>query len=225
MSLPPNTPPNIPATPLPYYGQPVDPNRRPTTVSVFAWIAIVWGSLVILSPTCVLASWWMRQQNPQPPNPITDALDSNTIWHVISIVLQIIGWIAGIILLVGGIQSLKLKPAGRKIILGYAYYSLISAMAGIFFTIFIILPALRQQPSTQPSAQILTVMIWGVVAGTCISLIFYIAITWLTHYFLNRPHVKEAFARGAAGGFSLPPTNFGSSSPIPAPPSHIPPPP
>jgi hypothetical protein len=179
-----------PINQLPYFTPAIPFNPRPLSVSIIAWFAIVIGGIGLLSPFCIYVSHLV----PQPPNPVLDAMNGNRLWHAINLGNQIAGWFVSIVLLVGGIQSLRLKEVGRKLLIGYAYYAILNAIAGLVTASTILLPMLYKLMLQHPNDPSITMGFWSGVIGFVFAFIFGIFCIWAILYFLNRPHVKAAFA-------------------------------
>jgi hypothetical protein len=181
--------PTPPFNPLPYYSPVIPINPRPLSVSVIAWFAIVIGGLGSLSPFCLIITHLL----PQPPNPITDAMNNDAAWHAINLVLQIVGFFVCVGLLVGGIQSLNLKPLGRKLLIWYAYYNIFSLVVSMIVGPAILFPLLHKLVLQHPNDPAVMIGFWSGIGGWIFGLGFGIASIWVVLYFFNQPHVKAAF--------------------------------
>lgn len=181
-----------PGQPVPYATPGVpQPGRRPTSVTVIAIIAIIWGSLAVLGGLCTLPQYLgMRLA----PNPAMDAMNSDSLVLGFNVGAIGIGFILGIILLTGGIGALSLKPFARRLLLGYAIAQIAFYLLSLPVQIAVVYPRMMQAAEAKLGANtpVVTGMRIGFFGGVAFGLITMI---WpaLILYFMTRPHVKAAF--------------------------------
>lgn len=169
------------------------PSPRPTSVTVLAIIAIVFGSLAVLGTLCSLFPYLGVQFT---PNPVIDATRKDPLLLGYNLVSLVLGMVLGAVLLVGGISSLSLKPIGRRLMMGYAVVYLVISIPSAILNVAVITPRLLNHVQNLGSnPQLKTVLSYSAYLGVAMVLVFLI---WpiLILYYMTRPHVKSAFERG-----------------------------
>lgn len=183
-----------PFDPLPYATPPFRaPPRRPTSVTVIAILAIIFGSLAVLAMLCAAPQYMGLQF---APNPVMDAIRKDPVLLTFHIAALMIGLVLGVLLLTGGIISLSLKPPGRKMLLAYAWGYIAWTIPSTVLTVLVVTPrTLSYVPNFMGNPQMRQFMRWSSYGGAFMSLLF---IIWpvLILYFMTRPHVKTAFEEG-----------------------------
>ena len=166
--------------------------QRPTSVTVFGIINIIFGSfnIICLPISLLMATGVMRFMR----SPVLDLLSESHPYVIWTTVGSIIGIFAAIVQLVCGIGLLKLKPWARTTSIGYAIYAIIAAIAGMFMTAVVMIPIMQKiQPGSGPDhAVAIGGMVGGIIggiAGSCFALIYPIILL----IFMTRPKIKAAF--------------------------------
>lgn len=161
--------------------------QRPTSVTVFGILNIIFGAMALL---CTPVSLMMTFMMPAQGNPMLQAMRDNQLFRVWSIVGGGLGIIGGGVLLAAGIGLLKLKPWARVTSVGYGIYAIVGGVIGQVITMMVLLPAFRKMTESggPEAAGAIGGMVGGVFGG-CFGLIFPI----LLIIFMTRPKVKAAF--------------------------------
>ena len=166
--------------------------ERPTVVTVFGVINIVYGGLGVFVAGCgalglALMHGPMGQQNPgaqaiwKTPALLT--------WSVVSPILM---FFFSLLLIAAGIGLLGLRPWGRTASLVWGVYGALKAVAGAVIRVLFVLPAMpdmMQQNPGQFGAAFQGGMVFGVAAAAMIGLVYPLCIL----YFMTRPSFIEAF--------------------------------
>lgn len=162
---------SAPATPV-FSPQPVAP-QRPTAVTVFSILNIVFGSLgLICLPVSLLASFG-----------ITEMWDPSTIVVVWIIFTNVIGLICTILLLTLGIELLRLKAWARRWTLGYGWFLI--AWRVIVTVVNVLLIASGEFGYAEETLP-------GALGGTCGGLIGGLIYPVLLIIFMQKPGVRDA---------------------------------
>jgi hypothetical protein len=166
--------------------------QRPTSVTVFGVINIIFGgfAIICLPIGLLMSAGLVKFQH----NPVMDMLSSSRVWQIWNIVSGILGILSGIVQLIAGIGLLKLKSWARITSVGYAIFAIIVAVANMFLTAILFLPMIQKMNSGSGPEHAATVagMIGGIIGGlggSCFQLIYPI----LLLIFMTRPKVKAAF--------------------------------
>lgn len=182
-----------PMDPLPYATPQVPvPPRRPTSVTVIAIIAIIWGSIAVLGGMCALPQYLGVQLS---PNPVNTALLKDAFYRAFNITAMAIAVVLAVLQLVGGITSLSLKRSGRQMLIWYAIIQIGIIVIGLPMQFLIYPRMVRDVQAVGMNSTVITAMRVGFFIGLTIS---FATIFWpiLILYFMNRPHVKNAYERG-----------------------------
>src|SRR5579864_5157442 len=197
-----------PSGPLSYESAPlVPPKPRPTSVTVLAILAIIFGSLGVLGTLCNIPQYLGMSFG---PNPVIDEIRSDKLLMSYMIGSLVLAMILSIALLWAGIGSLSLKRSARTTMIGYAIAYLIVGVIGLIMNLAVINP--RTSQATQRAMagnpqlntpQMKALMQYSMYGGVCFGVVLMI---WpvIILYYMTRPHVKAAFERGM-GGYGLPP--------------------
>lgn len=204
-----------PYDPLFYESPPVpQKSPRPTSVTAISVIAIILGSLAILSMLCVIPQYFGLKIM---PNSAIDGIRNDPLLFAISLVMMVMGLAFGILILVCGINALSLRPWARVWFVRYAVVYFFYLIISLIFNTVVIRPRVEQAmqsalPANSPlnTPQFQTAMQVSRYTGVCFGILF---LLWPAAilYYMTRPHVKEAFARGMSG--------LGDSPSLPPPPS------
>lgn len=150
-----NDPQEQAAASQPYVYQP--PPRRPGWATAIGVISIVWASMTLL---CNVVSQAREMEQPE-------WLDSLPQWMgTYQAVSTVVGLLAAIILLVGGIQLLKRRRSGRTCCLLYSGINLVTTAIGVIILVIWLLPAMREQ--MVPGGPYEIALIVGISAGIAI---------------------------------------------------------
>lgn len=217
----------------PSYYSPMPPtNPRPTSVTVLAIIGIVWSTILVLCNAALLVPY-LSDLSAQ--DPVISAIRADPVaygWSVGSVVARMA---LAVLLLAGSIGALMLKPAGRSGMLLYAWLVIVLAVVDTLMALLVLFPIARNALSGNPElAPVLMGQQIGAVVGIVVALVYPV----LVLVFMNKPHVKAAFAGTGAGNYlpphaaapgyyyapaPVPPASPGDSSPPqPAPPAQGP---
>ena len=180
-------------------GAPARP--RPTSVTVLATIGLILAAMMIAcNAVSMLALVVGGQHAQQDPNPLTAAVRAEPAlmrWHLVATVARM-G--VGFVLLIGSLGALALRRWGRWMMLGYAGVALVVSIADTVMTVKYMLPLVDRLAATDPNVQaIASKQHVGVPLNVFLSCAFPV----LVLIFMNRRHVKDAFAGGglhASGG-------------------------
>jgi len=191
------TPPPPPPPDSLGYATPIQqPNRRPTVVTVFAVLAIIFGSLGALAGICNIPQYLGVRLT---PNPILDSMQKDSVILSYMLISLVINLILSVILLTAGIGLLSLKPSSRVWIIRYAVIHIVVTVLGLILSLSFIQSRnqalLQQTLAANPqlnTPQMKAVVQYSAVGGYCFAVVFLI---WplLILYYMNRPHVKAAF--------------------------------
>lgn len=164
--------------------------NRPTPVTVFGVLNIIFGGLGLLSAPFAIMALMVVDNTMR--NPVLEIARRNPVvggWMMLS---NALGVLAAIVLLAGGIGLLQLKPWGRKLSIGFAVYALVMGVIGMLITGIYIVPALLSQPqaNSAEAAGAVGGAIGGLVGGL-VGLVYPL----LLLIFMGRPAVVAAFKR------------------------------
>jgi hypothetical protein len=149
---------------------------RPTSVTVFGVLNIVFGTLGLFSMPCM-----MLFTLAMPPS-IMNPTRTVKAWLLLS---YLIGFACTILLIIVGIGLLRQKAWARKWTVGYAWFAIIWGVIGIIINIVLMTSgAYGYSHDATPGA------IGGAIAGL-IGLVYPVLLV----VFMHRPNVKNACAR------------------------------
>jgi hypothetical protein len=146
--------------------------QRPTSVTVFGVLNIVFGALGVLGMIFSIASFFILPDNGKNPViEITRHSPGYAAWMKIAIPL---GFLVCGVVIAAGIGLLKLKNWGRGLSVGYAIYAIASGLlGGVLNYIFIMQPLLEQASQKRgPDAAGLVGAAVGGTFGSCIGMIY-----------------------------------------------------
>lgn len=181
-----------PLDPVPYATPNLpQPNRRPTSVTVFAIIGIIWGSLAVLGGVCSLPQYLGVNL---APNPVMDAIRNDHVLLAFNIGSLVITAILGAMLLTAGIGALSLKRSARRMMVLYALINLVIVVVSTPLNYALIFPRMERDVQSVAGGNTALVSAFkiGSIAGVFGALL---GIVWalLILYYMTRPHVKAAF--------------------------------
>jgi hypothetical protein len=168
---------------------PLEPQGRPTVVTVLAIIGIVLGALGVLCKPMSLMMYFV----PMPAgNPVMDRMKADQALFIWTMASTSVGWFLSIVLLVCGIGALALKEWSRQGLIGWSILTLVVDLAVMIFNWVWVMPRMNKILAGQPNpgGNI------GMIAGIAVGVVFSVALPIVLIYFMTRPAVKAAFARG-----------------------------
>ncbi|MCX7886933.1 MAG: hypothetical protein N3B01_06740 [Verrucomicrobiae bacterium] len=165
--------------------------QRPTSVTVFGVLNIVFGAWALLCTPFGLAMEPLMQAD---GNPVLRAMQDNEVYRLWTIGDSLLGMLAGAVMVAAGIGLLQLKPWARLTSIGLAIYSLIDCVLNIGMLVFVFMPLVEgvKMGGGREQAAALGALIGGIVggsAGCCLDMIYSILLLG----FMSRPNVKAAF--------------------------------
>ncbi len=159
--------------------------QRPTSVTVFGVLNIVFGIFGVLSGILQLGIALAVQQRPDlMPN-------VEAIWNKWSIINLVLGWILTVLLLGSGIGLLRVRSWGRTMAFAYSVLSVAAVVFGVGVYWFTVAqPGMAQfdMLADDDQMQVVAGGIGAVFSG-CIQLLY----AGLLAYYMTRPHVTAAF--------------------------------
>ena len=185
--------------------------QRPTAVTVFGILNIVFGVFAIIGMVASAAVLSMGQPG---ANPALETMMQSGVagaWMKISMVL---GGIAAIVEIVSGIGLLQLQEWGRKAALGFAAYSILAAIVSAFINFtFVVMPMMNQSgTSADPAMKAMAIGgAVGTVIGSCGGLVYPLFLL----FFMTRPEIIAAFAPPAVSAIPTVPPAPESGPPEP----------
>ena len=172
----------------PNYQAPEAP-RRPTSVTVLAINGIILGALGTICSPFALLPYFVQMG---PPQPAIEAVKNDPSIFTYLVASTALGWVMAIVLLVSSIAALAMREWARKGMLAYAWVTLVTGLIGLVATFAWVNPKIAAAPNVD-RATMLGQQI-GAIVGGLIILIF----PTFVLIFMNRPRVKDAFARADA---------------------------
>ena len=195
---PPPLPPSLP--PINYasaYVQPADP--RPGSVKVIAILAIIFGSLGALGGVCSVGQYLGLQLT---PNPVIDGIRGDRLMYGVTVASLVAHLAISVVQLLAGVAALKLRPFGRKGLIGYAVVNIVMTIAGLVLNVTLFqnrsAMILKQAGAANPVLNSPGFQLYLQFATYVLPLIVLI---WpgLVWFFMTRRDVKEVFARYPKG--------------------------
>lgn len=161
--------------------------QRPTTVTVFGVLNLVFGGLGLL---CTPISVIMLFQQAQSGNPVSRILEENAAYRVYVIAAAVAGVLAALVLIAAGIGLLQMKRWARLTSIGYAIFGIVTGVVGIILNIvFVVGPMMTEARDEGSQAAAAAMVLVGGMAGGCLSLVYPI----LLLIFMTRPKIRNAF--------------------------------
>jgi hypothetical protein len=163
--------------------------KRPTSVTVFGVLNIVFGVFGLLSLLFAAAFLAAAKATGAHRPLVFETLHSHVyrVWTTVSLPL---GFVAAGVLVVAGVGLLVMKRWARVMTIVYAIYALVQALAGIAITFTVLLPAAVEASSRRgPEAIAAIAGFVGAIVGGVLGLAYPI----LLLIFMTRPRVVEAF--------------------------------
>lgn len=160
---------------------------RPTSVTVFGALNIVFGLFGLFGMVAAVAMTVIMANTTQRPSTFTLS-PAAELYNRVAIGL---GFVSTLALLSSGFGLLRMRPWGRKLALGYAIYAVGSTIASTAITYMLIYRPMLEQAEMR-SGPAANGAMFGLIAGligSCLGLI-YPCLLW---YFMTRPLVLAAF--------------------------------
>jgi len=174
--------------------------NRPTSVTVFGVLNIVFGAMGLLSTLVGLLV-----MSTMSPNPMIQILTGSAVYRVWMWTVTPIGIAASAAILAAGIGFLLLKAWARKIAIVYSIYRIISAVVNVMFMTLVVFPALSEQFSGKAGPERVGAAVgaeFGGVFGVVSGMIYPV----LLLVFMFRKNVITAFTIGpSADSRDVPP--------------------
>jgi hypothetical protein len=161
--------------------------QRPTAVTVFGVLNLVFGGLGLLcTPISLIMLFYQAQQG----NPMSRILDENAAYRVYLIAAAVAGVLAALVLIAAGIGLLQMKSWARLTSIGYAIFGIVTGVVAIIVNVvFIFGPMMTQARDGGPEAAAAIGGLVGGMAGGCFGLVYPI----LLLIFMTRPKIRNAF--------------------------------
>jgi hypothetical protein len=160
-------------------GLPVPKRVRPTSVTVFGILNIVFGSLGLLCTPLAVFALWIPQQPGAPQ--IGPAMMAYTI------IGYIVGFFCAILLLAAGIGLLYQKRWARRCSYGYGWFAIVWGIIGIIVTAAMMASGMQGSGGPEETAA----QVGGIVGGMCGGILGLIYPIFLV-VFMKRQNVVEA---------------------------------
>jgi len=128
----------------------------------------------------------------QPPNPVFELMEENQAYYVFTMVTMALGFVATVVLGLGGFGLLKMLAWGRHLSIGYAVYAIIAGIVGMIANWVWLIGPLMERANAAGGGPEQAGAIGGIIGGAfggCIGLIYPV----LLLIFMMRPNVVQAF--------------------------------
>lgn len=164
---------------------------RPTILTVAAVICIVFGIIGILGSLPSLVGIHGN-------DPVTQAMMADTVVQSNLKTLALVNAIAGSVLLAAGIGLLKCREWARKATLGWSIYSIFASIAGTYFTLVHMMPAMQKGMQEQlktmgeSAASTAKIAMMAATGGAFMGLVFSIGLAIALMVMVTRAPVKAA---------------------------------
>ena len=178
-------------SPAPGPSGPAPTGTRPTALLVFGILNSVFGLLGLCGTAASSAMFFVDlPQDPGMPNPALELIRSDSTYRLIMQTMIVLGCLASLALLVGGIGLLLVKAWGRTLSIGYAWYAIVSVVAGMLVNwLYLLQPMLAQgEAGGLGQAAAIGGAVGGMISG-CFSVIYPVMLL----IFMYRPAVRAAF--------------------------------
>lgn len=175
---------------------PIAPSARPKVLIVSAVIAIVFGIFGLLGsiPALLLMAGMKMPAN----DPVSAAMLADPTMQAFQKWGGLLGALAGVVLLAGGIGLLKCREWARKAVIGWSVYSMFATAIGSYITIVHMVPLIdkamkenvkQMGQGAEVGAKIGTIAATG---GAIVGLLFSIGLAIALIIMLTRPRAKAA---------------------------------
>ncbi|MEA2708620.1 MAG: hypothetical protein QOF78_1221 [Phycisphaerales bacterium] len=172
-----------PQQPLPHGYPP--PNPRPTSVTVLAIIGIIFAALRIVCVPMGLIPFFVSMA----ANPVIDAYRNDSTLMAFLVTSGILTFILAVVLLLGCIGALGLKPWARRLLVRFSIVQIAFELIVAVFQIALVIPRITADLGPGPTASQATAGTIGGILGAMFGLI----VPVLLLVFMTRPHVVAAF--------------------------------
>ena len=172
--------------------------QRPTSVTVFGVLNIVFGALGLVGMIFSAIALLVLPTHSTANNPVLEVMRNSPgylLWMKITLPIGIL--VCGITI-VAGIGLLNLKSWGRTLSVAYGIYGIVAGVLGVILNFVFIMQPLMEQAS-QKSGPEAAALIGGAIGGTvggCFGMIYPV----LLLIFMFRPKVVAAFRPPAQPG-------------------------
>ena len=170
---------------------PQSETRRPTGVTVFAILGIVFGVVGLLSNLGSLLMFFFRGSIPMPASPVDELLDTSFGYQVYYLATLGLGIVFSVILLVAGIGLLKMSPRARTQSIIYAIYAIPATIVTKVVDVLVMFSSSQTGEQSEEQQIIAFIFVGVAILFAFISLIFPVAIL----IYFSRPSVKQMFGR------------------------------
>ena len=160
---------------------------RPTSVTVFGILNIVFGVLGLVGGCCAIGVLLVRNAG----NPWLPVMQDNALLRGWIICANSLGFIASIALCAAGIGLLLLKEWARVLSIVYGILAIVLEIVGTIISVVVLLPAVMSRTAglQGPAALGPRVGAIGATVGGCFGLVYPV----LLLIFMTRPKVVAAF--------------------------------
>ena len=162
--------------------------QRPTSVTVFAVINLVFSGLGVLG----IIFWTINKLGliPQPAEKdfMTQAMEDSTVMTLFQDVSSVLGIITTSLMIAASIAMFSLKPWSRLVTIGLGVYSIAAMLLGFTLSVVCLHMPLLQSVTGQEAIIVKIAIIFGGVFSA-----LFLGYYLLMIFMLTRPHVVEAF--------------------------------
>ena len=178
----------MPDNPIPYARQyEMGPPPRPLSISVLAIIGIILAAITLLGGVCGLLS----QLSGSAADPFSQAMQQSAILKMWTVAGSVVGMLLAIVLLVGAIGALVLRPWARRAMVFYAAAEILLQAVGLVIFLTVTLPLLRPlMESTDSAARFGGA---GIAIAAPLGTILWMIYPIFVLIFMRKPPVKLAF--------------------------------
>jgi hypothetical protein len=200
--------------PIPYATPNIPmPSNRPTMLTVLAILGIIFGGLGVL---CLGFGDIFNFFTLINPNMLPATAHQPYAQKVVGLIMGLIGLALCAVLLIGSIGALNLKPASRRLLVGWSVADILFDLARLVVALIFLVPATANNPMWQQPAiqnnpngpQIVTYARVGGIVGAVVGWMFSTAFAVLLYIYYRKPETIAVF--------EMPPQN--PNLPLPPPP-------